>query len=219
MLTNVPGAVDPLTHVIPRRRIDAVVFRRAIVTWLVASLVGVGLVALSESTAWAGQSGTSWAYAGAGTQYVTWNVSTRKFRLMVTPGSGMSTDRCMDSMLDWQPSSGHYDSRVIRSCRPGHSNETDPGADGYWIEPSDWDGANVNDTNKGFGYIMDDDFVDGRFEIYDSEHFDNSGTGALYNSPPRTTTDCWARTRTLYEDGHVDVTPNYGKPETQAGTC
>lgn len=130
----------------------------------------------------------------------------------------MSNDHCMDSMVDWL-SNGHYDSRVIRSCLPGAKNTTDPYGDQGWQEPSDWGGRQVTDMQKGFGYTMDDDFVGGQFNVVERQHFAGSGPGAFYPSPPRTPVDCWARTKTIYQDGHTDNTPNYGRPVQDGGGC
>ena len=62
------------------------------------------------------------SYAGSGTQYGEWDQNTRKLRLEASRTSDMSTSRCMDAMLDWKVSNftGHYDSRFVRSCQPGH---------------------------------------------------------------------------------------------------
>ncbi|WP_370617690.1 hypothetical protein [Mumia sp. Pv 4-285] len=63
---------------------------------------------------------------------------------------------------------------------------------------------NVVNMQKGFGYVLDDDFVNGGFVFYGIERFSGSGTGALCTSAPRTCTDRWARVRTLYQDGHFE---------------
>ena len=112
----------------------------------------------------------------------------------------MSTDRCMDAMLDWQTTSGHYDGRIVRSCRPGGTATTDPGGDGYWQEPSNWAGRTVIDMQKGGGARIDDDYLNGNFELYQWDPF--AGAGGSYTVRARTCTDKFARVRALYQDGH-----------------
>jgi hypothetical protein len=147
----------------------------------------------------------------------TWRLA--KISLTAYPYSGMSSDRCMDAMVDWYTGGHHYDSRVARSCLPGAFEETDKGGDGFWVEPADWDNVSVTNMQKGYGYVMDDDYVNGAFAIYGHEAFAGAGGGVIYASPPRTTVDCWARTVTLYNDGHTDSTPNKGVPEGTGGSC
>lgn len=136
----------------------------------------------------------------------------------------MSTDRCIDSVLDWRHTSGpHYDSRVVRNCQGGWyvpsydwSGDEANGladlnqSDIYWNEPSSaWSSADVDDVRMAFGYEMDDDFVGGEFEIYQSERFAGGGSGALYPSPPRTCTDQLSRVLTRYQSGHYAGCKNY----------
>ncbi len=180
------------------------------------------VVVLLPSVAAADTYGNTSTEAGAGKQYAIWNKSTRKIRLRVNPYSSMSPDRCMDAMLDWL-ADGHYDSRVVRSCLPGTDEESDPGGDGYWVEPSSWGDRSVTNMQKGFGYVMDDDFGETTPDAFFvdpewRERFSGSENGAFYPSPPRTTVDCWARTRTRYQNGSVDWTPDNGFPVNNGGT-
>lgn len=145
------------------------------------------------------QSGSDTAYAGSGNQSGAWSLTQRRIGLAVDPGSGMSNSRCMDAMLDWGTLSGHYDSRVVRSCRRGTGEETDPGGDGYWVEPVDWGGRTVTGIHKGFGYVINDS----NLHIVSSERFSNTGTGGLDASAPGTGTQGWARVRTRYQNGSV----------------
>jgi hypothetical protein len=135
----------------------------------------------------------------------------------------MSSDHCMDAMLDWKHTSGpHYDSRVVRSCRRGFVIHTYPwdGADAgnvadldltkfKWVEPLDiWNSANISESQKGYGYELDDDYVNGTFQIYSEEQFAGAGS-PNYTTVPRTCTDRWARVLTLYQDGHYTGCKNY----------
>lgn len=146
------------------------------------------------------RSGSEYAYAGSGSQFGSWSQPLIKLGLAVYPTSNMSTDRCMDAMLDWDTrGTGHYDSRVVRSCRPGTSEQTDPGGDGYWQEDSgDWDQRSITGVQKGFGYMLLP-----AMQIAGQERFPGSGTADLYRDPPGTGTQGWARVRTRYQDGTV----------------
>ena len=74
---------------------------------------------------------------------------------------------------------------------------------------------------RGFGYVMDDDYVNDKFFVPDGpgsrQRFTGSGNEDFYRSPPRTVVDCWARTTTKYQDGHEDWTNGSppGAPERQ----
>lgn len=143
------------------------------------------------------------AYAGSGWQYGWWSQSQGKVRLQSNPYNGMSSSRCMDAMVDWkvkQPIIGHhhYDSRVIRSCLPGTAEETDPGGDNRWSEPSDWGGETPQGLQRGFGYIIDDSTLD----ILSKERFANSGSVDVTNAPS-TFGQGGARVRTRYNNGTV----------------
>lgn len=82
------------------------------------------------------QEGLDTAYAGAGSQYGNWSLSGKKLRLKVFPSNAMSTTRCMDALLDWNTEgTTHWDARVVRSCRPGTTEETDPGGNGSGPNP------------------------------------------------------------------------------------
>lgn len=172
----------------------------------IAGLMSLVAVIGSYSSALASgttSEGYDYAYAGAGTQWGEWSQSNRTVRLHTMPNSGMSTSRCMDAMVDWkvkQPIFGHnhYDSRVVRSCKPGFDEETDPGGDGYWSEPSGWGGETPQGLQRGFGYIISDSTL----EVLGSERFDDSGSLSL-DPVPSTFGQGKARVRTLYQDGHV----------------
>lgn len=187
---------------------------------LVATAMGsLGLLVLGTSPAMANPNGESTLSVGAGTQTGKWQLSGRTLRMIVRPTSDMNPDRCMDSLLDWDAGTPHYDGRVVRSCRPGSSHETDANNDGWWVEPSDWDGGDGIDMKKGFGYIIDDDDLSVFSNLTDK--YSGTSSNSFYTTAPATTTSCWARTTTRYHDGHVDWTPNLGKDETDgsAGSC
>ncbi len=107
----------------------------------------------------------------------------------------------MDAMLDWgtEGSGQHYDSRVVRSCRPYMSESTDPGGDGYWQEPADWGGAEMGGIQKGWGYVINDTTLN--FVAW--ERMPDAGSGNLYPNAPATGAQGWARVRTRYQDGSV----------------
>lgn len=164
-------------------------------------MVTLGILT-SAPQASAATSGEDDAYVTPGHEHAIWSKSEKRLSLGSFPGYSMSTDRCMDAMLDWKTTSGHYDARVVRSCDPGGKVSTDPGGDGYWQEPSDWGGRTITDMQKGVGARIDDDYVDGNFAMYAHEDFAGAGGGA-YSARPRTCTDRFARVRTLYQDGHI----------------
>lgn len=164
------------------------------------------------------------ASAGSGGQHAEWHASTERLRLKSSPFASMSTDRCMDAMLDWKHTAGpHYDARVVRSCKPGSLIQSytwaGDGVDSnggnlntgqvFWHEPAgDWDDANISETQKGYGYEADDDYENGTFDIYHEEQFEGAGS-PNYRAVPRTCTDRWARVLTLYQDGHYDGCKNF----------
>lgn len=115
------------------------------------------LLLVHPSAAWAARSGTDYVYAGQGWQYGKWSWNESRLRLVSNPYGDMSTDRCMDAVLDWATYDGHYDSRRVRSCRPGFNIPTDPGGDGYWNEPTSRFQTRVNDMRVGGGVVFDDD--------------------------------------------------------------
>jgi hypothetical protein len=130
---------------------------------LVGVTAGVAAVApmVAAPAYAASQSGSGYFYQGAGNsyQYVAWNKAEHKVRLRVFADSGMNTSRCIDAMVDWHVSDDqHYDARVVRVCQPGAAEETDPGGDGYWQEPSDWDGRSVDGLRVAAAYVMDDTY-------------------------------------------------------------
>lgn len=184
---------------------------------LIAGLASSAALATLGVTpaAWANPVGSDTTYSGSGQQHAAWNVGDKRLRMWVSPSSQMLTTRCMDAQLDWDvPPGMHYDLREIRSCRPGAQNFTDPSGNGWWGEPSDFAGT---DMQRGFGLSISDDASDPDgtiFPVFEQQRFVGSGNVALVEVPR--TTDCFARTNTLYQDGHHDWTDNFGKPYTQS---
>lgn len=174
---------------------------RHIGTCLVAIAMTVGVTL--ESAAWgAGTAakGSDTAYNGSGQQYGAWSVSNKRFRLKASPTTGMATNRCMDAMLDWDKGGlPHFDSRVVRSCLPGVSEETDPGGNGFWTETDPAFPGNIFLTGKGWGYVISDSTL----AVQGWEHFDNAGSGSLYSTAPGTGTQGYARVRTRCNNGTV----------------
>lgn len=154
--------------------------------------------------------------SGNSSQCASWDTSSRKLYLGVTTSTGMLTTKCQDSMLDWRVTFGHYDARVVRVCQPGGHVYTDPGGDGYWEEPADWNGTAANGGMRaGGGYVIEDTYANGGFAPFNIKPYAGTFGGQLYPSnngiAPRTgPPDYFARVRTLYQDGHTaswDPTP------------
>lgn len=163
----------------------------------------ISLLALYPSVTYGAPEGNDWGYASPGQQYAEWSKSNRRIKFLIYAQSSMSTDRCLDGMLDWKTSNGtHYDARVVRTCMPGGEAITGT-ADGYWNEPSDWGGRTITDMQKGVAARIDDDYVGGNFQMYSAENFSGAGGGA-YTDRPRACTDKFARTRVRYQDGHYN---------------
>lgn len=184
----------------------------------VAAVAVVGVPAVADSP-----NGNDSTSAGSGVQEAEWHASSRSVSLTAHPFSSLDPDHCMDAMLDWKHTAGpHHDSRVVRSCRAGFVNHsyTWDGAQAagvadlnltqfVWIEPlSFWNSAGISESQKGYGYELDDDYVDDTFEIYDEEEFAGAGS-PNYDTVPRTCTDRWARVLTLYQDAHYTGCKNY----------
>lgn len=172
---------------------------------MVAALV----VGATPAQATGAQSGSDYAYAGSGYQYAYWNQSAMKLRLVSAPDTGMPNSQCMDAYLDWEvkqpPLLGHnhYDGRIIRSCRPGKYEETDPGGDGTWSEPttpSNWEGRQPLGMLRGWGYLIDDSSLE---VLAAKEPFANSGTFTVASPAPVTWNNGSARVRTRYQNNSV----------------
>lgn len=131
-------------------------------------------------------------------QYMKWNVNQHKIRIWVRFGgpSGGTGNRCTDAVVDWNTNgTGHYDARVVRNCNPGGFIETDPGGDGFWQDPADFDEADVRRVQRVGSY----DFTD-----HDLSHIRNDKN--RYGGPPDRAlpSSSWSqRIRTLYDNGTV----------------
>jgi hypothetical protein len=128
-------------------------------------------------------------------------------------------------MLDWHTSGGHYDSRVVRDCKPQTTNDSYGWSgnqassvndldftDTIWNEPGAFDDAGIDDMQKGAGYVISDTYADGTFWLYEYELFAGTGDGGLtqyWEAIPRTCTDHYSRVLTLYQDGHMTGCKNY----------
>lgn len=163
--------------------------------------------------------GGATTYAGPGDSYqeMRWNVSTRRIKIKVKAASSMSTDHCIEGAVDWKTNNGHhYDVRVVRVCRPGATEETDPGGDGRWEEPSDWDGRTVTQIRAATGSRISDSTLEQLGEIPAPQVSSAVIYASSSGKSPSTSTDkdFWARVRTLYEDGSkgtvsVNKTPEH----------
>jgi hypothetical protein len=182
--------------------------------------VAVGLMTATALTpAWgAGSSseGYDTAYAGSGYQYAAWSKSNKNLRLASGPNTSMPTTKCMDAMLDWYTTQPHYDSRVVRSCLPGYTEETDPCCGGYWSE-IDSAFSYVSRTSKGYGYMIED----GSLTVSGSpDHFDNAGAGTLWTTAPATGTQGYSRIGTRYQNGSVlSCNPTPASSAAGSGGC
>lgn len=185
---------------------------------MAAFMVGLATALVGSGPADAGDdSGSAYRYKGAGDswQYVYWDRPSRKMRMRIFADDGMSTDRCIDVTVDWRVEDGsHYDQRVLRNCDPGGYVDTDPGGDGYWREPSNWDTDTHDSPVVGVRtvavYKIDDDdrSIVGNPAIV-------QGSSNIYGGrlPPSTFNDGWAEVRTRYQSGTIRSTRNDYKPE------
>jgi hypothetical protein len=159
-------------------------------------------------------SGSDTTYLGPGSssQYLYWNRTTRRIRLKVVFAGDPteSSTFCLESTVDWRVEDGsHFDPRVVRNCDPGSSVETDPGGDGYWVEPANWDfdthDSPVNGVFRAWGVKVSD----GPLAVLNSTHvFGPAPTPYAQNQdppnhPPPTTGQFFAAVRTRYDDGSV----------------
>ncbi len=177
-------------------------------------------------------SGEAYAYLGAGStvQYLDWDKSTRKIRLSVYADADMSGDRCIDATYDWEPDDGHYDQRLVRNCDPGSMVETDPGGDGFWREPENWDSDTYDSpivgTNRAYVLVIDDDDIN--YKYAKKQIFPEEGYVAPYggNGLAPTVNQHKAAVRVRYDDGQVktnrgDELPErcWDKPEYGSNDC
>jgi len=147
---------------------------------------------------------TAYNGPGASYQYLTWNKSTRKIRIVVSAAPGLSPNRCLDGAIDWQTTGGHYDVRVVRVRRPGYTEQTDPGGDHHWIEPGDWDSRTVTGIRSAAGMNITDSYP---FENKAEERWSSARPyQSTSHVAPRTAPDVdyWARVRTIYQAGHTE---------------
>lgn len=66
-----------------------------------------------------------------------WAAGSDAIKMQVYAGSGLNSNRCADTWFDWDTSgSGHYDARVVRTCKPDSHRYTNAGGPGFYYEPS-----------------------------------------------------------------------------------
>lgn len=174
---------------------------------LAASAAAFCLAAATVPNAYANDTGNGSFIGTVGAsgsyQSTEWDKGSRKIRIEVRAGNNMNTSRCIDGAVDWKTKSGHYDVRVVRVCRPGGTESTDPGGDGWWLEPSDWDGRTVVGMRVAGGILIGDTYP---FANH-NESLSQLSVGRPYQSTnhvaPRSgsNVDFWARIRTMYQDG------------------
>jgi hypothetical protein len=153
---------------------------------------------LTAGPAWASPAnGDGIVYVGSGNQYAAWQFTFQREMLTASPSAGMSNSKCMDAMVDWNTNgTGHFDSRVVRSCKPGTTEST-----GWWNEPT-WGGRNINGVGKAYGYTISDQSPL-PVQSYSDILWQDSGqvSGQIYTNAPGTGTSGWARVRTRYNNG------------------
>lgn len=57
---------------------------------------------------------------GAGAEGGAWDATLHPdyLNLYVSTSPALASNRCLDTFFDWRTSSGHWDGRVVRNCRP-----------------------------------------------------------------------------------------------------
>lgn len=150
---------------------------------------------------------------GDSEQLLSWNQPEEGVRLKVWADAAMSNDHCIDAFYDWRTSDGTYsDGRVIRVRKRGGNEETDPGGDLTWREEG-WQSRNPDGPQRAVSMLIDDDNYGGRSGDYVQKHTVPNIPGLVgVPNHPITRTDWFARVRTLYQDGSVDVSENSSKP-------
>lgn len=146
--------------------------------------------------------------ASPSTQSAHWQKSDKKVRLYNYASTGMSSSRCVDVVLDWQTSGGHYDSRTLRNCKPGGTVSTDPLGDGWWSE--DWGPRTITGVRIVSSVVISDTTL-AKVGAQEDVH------GSMAYPRPATTGQWSARVRTLYESGSTATTQDSAKPYPCAG--
>lgn len=175
---------------------------------VVGLIAGLLFAPMSPASAASDEHGDEWRHLGAGNsyQYIYWDRSERRVGLSVFADTTMSSNVCLEAMMDWSPNDGtHYDARTVRNCMPGGIISTDPLGNGYWNEPSNWDSdthdSPITNVRAAAAYKTDDGTLDilEQAVVY--------GSNDIYgNRTPPTTSDKWAAVRTLYESGSIVLT-------------
>jgi hypothetical protein len=91
----------------------------------------------------------------------------------------------------------------VRSCQPGHSEETDPGADGYWSETPSIFGLFATGTRRGWGYMTE---ISLAVTGPETEHFEDAGAvglGWTGGVAPLPGVQGYSRVRMRYGNGAV----------------
>lgn len=170
---------------------------------VVACLVPVNAASATQSDGNTVQRGAT-TYAGPGNSYqeMRWNLNTRRIKIKVKAASSLNTSTCIEGAVDWRTTSGHYDVRVVRVCRPGATEETDPGGDGRWQEPGNWDGRTVVGIRAATGSRISDSTLQQLGEIRAPQTPSGEIYGSSNGKSPSTSEnkDHWSRVRTLYQD-------------------
>lgn len=197
---------------------------------IVVGLIGLSVVQPTSASA-DGAEGSDYNYVGPSParQYVHWSKPDRRVRMFIEAPTGMSTDKCIDSKIDWnttESSQGndHYDSRVLRNCKPGSTVETDGGNNGYWEEDStsddlaDWNSRGINRVREVVSYMVDDDDLAPQYGSHPPQwSYQESGDTTIYNNnanAPATDngTDWWSRVKTRYQDGTTAASTDQHRP-------
>lgn len=161
---------------------------------------------------------------GLSYQFMRWSQPDRKIRLAAKfAGDSDTAARCHDAAVDWFTNgTGHYDARVVRNCNPGGYVETDPGGDGFWKDPQDFDEADVTRVQRVGAYVFSDSNLSNI--VADDPVYGGTPSSAL------ATSNFSQRIRTLYDNGQVASHDHYpvrcatdatwiGYPGSNGGRC
>lgn len=143
-------------------------------------------------------SGITYVGLSPSAQGLRWTVPGEEIRLWArfAATSTGSARYCHDAAVDWFTNgTGHYDARVIRNCNPGTTIETDPGGNGFWQEPNNYDEADVTRVQRAGSYAFPDD------DLSNVVQPENIHGGAPSNA--LATSNYSQRIRTMYDSGLV----------------
>lgn len=179
---------------------------------LVVVAGAITFILIGTTAAWADchastgdTSGSGSETIGAGSQSWSWNRLIGEAYVSGNANNGMDLDKCLDTFVDWMTTSGHYDARIARNCKPGG------GRAGTITEPSSWGGRTISGLQKaGACKYFQDASPPGYYQPtnptlcgYDSESADEDGH-VCYIGPAGTWTSKCGAYFIRHEDGTID---------------